>query len=75
VEITHLRPGTFAALVVDEAATIALDGLRAWAEEFGGALTIERGPRDQFRVTLVLRPGAEDCSAAAAEPKVTVCGA
>ena len=75
VEITHLRPGTFAALTVDDAATIALDGLRAWSDEFGGALTIERGPRDQFRVTLVIGPGAEDFSAVAAESKVTVYGA
>jgi hypothetical protein len=75
VEITHLRPGTFAALIVDDAATIALDGLRAWAEEFGGALTIERGPRGQFRVTLVVGPGADACSPVAAKSKVTVYGA
>ena len=60
VQVTHLRPGTFDTLIVDDAAMIALDGLRAWAEDFGRALTIERGPRDQFRVTLIVEPGAED---------------
>ena len=60
VEVTHLEPGTFDAVMVDEAAMIALDGLRAWAAEFGRGLTVERGPRDQFRVTIVFEPVVGD---------------
>ena len=56
VEITHLTPGTFDALMVDNAAMTALGELRAWAGECAQALTIERGPRDQFRITVVLDP-------------------
>jgi hypothetical protein len=63
VEVTHLGPGTFDTVMVDDAAMIALAGLRAWAEGFGRALTLERGPRDQFRATLVLEPGAQACGA------------
>ena len=59
VEVTHLKPGTFDTLMVDDAAIIALEGLRAWAAEFGRGVTIERGPRDRFRVTLVFEPGVE----------------
>jgi hypothetical protein len=56
VEITHLTPGTFDGLMVDNAAMAALGDLRAWARESAQALTIERGPRDQFRITVVLEP-------------------
>jgi hypothetical protein len=59
VEVTHLTPGTFDTLMLDDAANIALEGLRAWAAAFGRGLTIERGPRDQFRLTLVFEPGTE----------------
>ena len=63
VEVTRLAPGTFDALMVDSAAMNALQELRAWAEESAQALTIERGPRDQFRITVVLEPGSPgDCS-------------
>jgi hypothetical protein len=58
VEVTHLGPGTFDALMVDEAAMNALEELRAWARDSAQALTTERGPRDQFRITLVLEPGS-----------------
>ena len=57
VEVTRLTPGTFDALMVDRAAMNALEELRAWARESAQALTIERGPRDQFRITVVLEPG------------------
>lgn len=56
VEITHLTPGTFDALTADDAAMTALGELRAWARESNQALTIERGPRDQFRITVALKP-------------------
>ena len=58
VEVTRLAPGTFDALMVDNAALNALEELRAWARESAQALTIERGPRDQFRITVVLEPGS-----------------
>jgi hypothetical protein len=59
VEVTHLKPGTFDVLMADDAAIIALEGLRAWAAKLGRGLTIERGPRDQFRVTFVFEPAAD----------------
>lgn len=59
VEITHLTPGTFDALMVDNVAMTALGELRAWARESAHVLTIERGPRDQFRITVVLKPAVE----------------
>jgi hypothetical protein len=63
VEVTGLAPGTFDALLVDGAAMIALEELRAWAREYAQALTIEPGPRNQFRITVVLEPGSlVDCS-------------
>jgi hypothetical protein len=63
VEVTRLAPGTFDALMVDSAAMNSLQELRAWAEESAQSLTIERGPRDQFRITVVLEPGSRvDCS-------------
>jgi hypothetical protein len=60
VEVTHLEPGSFDALMVDDAAIIALEDLKVWAAEFGRGLTIERGPRDQFRVTVVFKPDVDD---------------
>ena len=63
VEVTHLGPGTFDAVMADDTAMIALDELRAWARGTGRSLTIERGPRDQLRITIVLalRGGAVRC--------------
>jgi len=58
VEVTHLGPGTFDALMGNDTARYALDELRAWARDSAQALTIERGPRDQFRITVVLEPKA-----------------
>jgi hypothetical protein len=58
VEVTRLAPGTFDALMVDNAAMNALEELRAWARESAQALTIERGPRDQFRITVLLEPSS-----------------
>jgi hypothetical protein len=58
VEVTRLSPGTFDALMVDDAAMNALEELRAWARESAQALRTERGPRDQFRITVVLEPGS-----------------
>jgi hypothetical protein len=46
VEVTHLDPGTFDALMADDAAMLYLEELRYWAHDSGHALTIERGPRD-----------------------------
>ncbi len=57
VEITHLTPGTFDTLMADDAAMNILEELRAWARDSAQALAIERGPRDQFRITVVLEPG------------------
>ena len=56
VEVTHLGPGTFDAVLREEAAVRALERLRAWAATSGRSLTVERGPRDQFRITVVLEP-------------------
>jgi hypothetical protein len=56
VEVTHLGRGTFNAVMRDDAAMQALEQLRARATTSGRSLTIERGPRDQFRVTVVLEP-------------------
>jgi hypothetical protein len=56
VELTHDDPGTFDALMVDDATTSATEQLRAWARESGHALTIERGPRDQVLLTVVRQP-------------------
>ena len=58
VEVTHLRPGTFDALMGDDRAMNALEELRAWARVSAHALAIERGPRDQFRITVVLEPSS-----------------
>jgi hypothetical protein len=58
VEITHLTPGTFDTVVGDDAAMNALEELRGWARDSAQALAIERGPRDQFRITVVLEPGS-----------------
>jgi len=55
VEVTHLSPGTFDVLTREPAAMDALDELRQWAVRSGRSLTVERGPRDQFRVTVMLR--------------------
>jgi hypothetical protein len=55
VEVTHLSPGTFDVLTREPAAMDALDELREWAVASGRSLTVDRGPRDRFRVTLTLR--------------------
>jgi hypothetical protein len=57
LEVTHLGAGTFDALMADDAAMLHLEQLRNWAQSSGHELTIERGPRDQFRITAVLGPG------------------
>jgi hypothetical protein len=57
VEVTHLGPGTFNAVMADDTAMTALDELRAWARGSGRSLSIERGPRDQLRITVVLALG------------------
>ena len=63
VEVTRLAQGTYDALIVDRAAMNALEELRAWARESAQSLTIEPGPRNQFRITVVLEPGSlVDCS-------------
>jgi hypothetical protein len=63
VEVTRLAPGTFDSLVLESAAMIALEELRAWAREHAQSLTIEPGPRNQFRITVVLEPGSlVECS-------------
>jgi len=59
VEVTHLGPGTFAAVAVDDAAGAALDELRTWARGTGRSVSVERGPRDQLRLSMVLEPDAE----------------
>jgi hypothetical protein len=56
VEVTDLRPGTFHAVMSNDAAMVALDELRAWAHDVAEDLAIERGPRDQFRITMLLGP-------------------
>ena len=69
VEVTHLRPGTFDALLSDDAVVKAIEELRAWARDLAQALTIERGPRDQFRITVLLEPpGSRADSYPAATP-------
>jgi len=70
VEITDLCPGTFDAVMVDDRAMVAFDELRAWAQDFEQDLVFERGPRDQFRVTLLFGPAAgrdEGCTATAGQ--------
>jgi hypothetical protein len=63
VEVTHLGPGSFDALMGNDTAMHALDELQTWARVSAHALTIERGPRDQFRIAVVFEPGAGvDCS-------------
>jgi hypothetical protein len=63
VEVTRLAPGTFDAIIGDRAAMIALEELRESARVSAEALTIEPGPRNQFRITVVLEPGSlVDCS-------------
>jgi hypothetical protein len=57
VEVTALGAGTFDALMNNDAARVALEELRACARDSGQATTTERGPRDQFRITVVLQPG------------------
>ena len=57
LEVTHLGAGTFDALMADDATMLHLEEVRNWAQGSGHALTIERGPRDQFRITAVLGPG------------------
>jgi len=58
VEVTHGGPSTFDALMADHATMNAIEELRAWARDSAEALTIERGPLDQFRITVVVEPGA-----------------
>ena len=63
VEVTRLAPGTFDAIIGDRAAMLALEELRESARVSAQALTIEPGPRNQFRITVVLEPGSRvDCS-------------
>jgi hypothetical protein len=59
VEVTHLGPGTFDALTVDEVAAAALDALRTWTLGIGRSFAVERGPRDQLRISVVLEPDAD----------------
>jgi hypothetical protein len=59
VEVTHLEPGTFDALTVDEDAATALDALRTWTLGIGRSFAVERGPRDQLRISVVLEPDAD----------------
>ena len=58
VEVTHLGLGTFDAIMADDAAMRHLEELRNSAQDTGHPLTIERGPRDQFRITTLLGSGA-----------------
>ena len=63
VEVTRLAPGTFDAIIGDSAAMVAVEDLRESARVSAHALTIEPGPRSQFRITVVLEPGSPvDCS-------------
>jgi hypothetical protein len=63
VEVTHLDPGTFDAVVVDEGAVVAIDELRTWARGIGRSFSVERGPRDQLRISVTLGPDADvECS-------------
>jgi hypothetical protein len=61
VAVTLLRADTFDMVMNDDAAMTALEELRAWASALGRSLTIDRGPRDQFRITIVLGLGASPC--------------
>ncbi|HEU5307333.1 MAG TPA: hypothetical protein VFW97_08410 [Acidimicrobiia bacterium] len=54
VEVTHLSPGTFDVLMGEPATLDALDEIRQWATRSGRSVTIERGPRDQFRAVVSL---------------------
>jgi hypothetical protein len=70
VEVTDLRPGTFDAVMADDTAMVAFAELRAWAQDVTQDLVLERGPRDQFRVTLLLGPAPgrdEGCTEMARE--------
>jgi hypothetical protein len=71
VEVTHLGPGTFDALMADDATMLHLEDLRNWAQGSGHALTIERGPRDQFRITAVLGPGGSSDFSPGCAPQQT----
>src|SRR5689334_739142 len=54
IEVTHLGPGTFDAVTVDPVAVAALDALRTWTVGIGRSFSVERGPRDQLRISVVL---------------------
>ena len=71
VEVTHLGRGTFNAVMRDDAAMRALEQLRARATTSGRSLAIERGPRDQFRVTVVLEPSHASTPAASRTASAT----
>ncbi|TMK55438.1 MAG: hypothetical protein E6G60_19500 [Actinobacteria bacterium] len=53
VEVTHLGRGTFSTVTGDAVAMCALDELRSSAERCGRSVTVDRGPRDEFRITAV----------------------
>jgi hypothetical protein len=57
VAVTLLRADTFDTVMNDNAAMTALEELRAWASGSDRSLTIDRGPRDQFRITVVFGLG------------------
>jgi hypothetical protein len=59
IEVTHLRPGTFDALTIDPVAVAAVDALRTWTLGIGRSFSVERGPRDQLRISVVLDPKAD----------------
>jgi len=69
VEVTLLRADTFDTVMNDDTAMTALEELRAWAGGSDRSLSIDRGPRDQFRITVVFGPGESTlrCDPGAAE--------
>jgi hypothetical protein len=56
VEVTHLGRGTFSAVTGNAVARQALDELRSWTDRYGRSLTVDRGPRDEFRITALFEP-------------------
>ena len=59
IEVTLLGPGTFDAVTVDPVAVAALAALRTWTLGVGRSFSVERGPRDQLRISVVLEPDTD----------------
>jgi hypothetical protein len=54
LEVTHRDDRAYDVVINDRSAMRALDDLRQWATRPGSTFLVERGPRDELRIDIVI---------------------